>query len=73
MSLYIQIYSGHKTQFQIEGGGVVQGVTKLISTFSAFFRPKTKIMPIKFTKNGVDSLFSGVKFFQKGMEKNQTR
>ena len=24
-----------KTQFQIEGGGVVQGVTKLISTFSA--------------------------------------
>ena len=24
------------TQFQIEGGGVVQGVTKLISTFSAF-------------------------------------
>ena len=26
----------YKTQFQIEGGGVVQGVTKLISTFSAF-------------------------------------
>ena len=25
-----------KTQFQIEGGGVVQGVTKLISTFSTF-------------------------------------
>ena len=25
------------TQLQIEGGGVVQGVTKLISTFSAFF------------------------------------
>ena len=24
------------TQFQIEGGGVVQGVIKLISTFSAF-------------------------------------
>ena len=24
------------TQFQIEGGGVAQGVTKLISTFSAF-------------------------------------
>ena len=26
----------HTTQFQIEGGGVVQGVTKLISTFSTF-------------------------------------
>ena len=25
-----------KTQFQIEGGGVVQGVSKSISTFSAF-------------------------------------
>ena len=25
-----------KTQLQIEGGGVVQGVTKLISFFSAF-------------------------------------
>ena len=24
------------TQFQIEGGGLVQGVTKLIMTFSAF-------------------------------------
>ena len=24
------------SQFQIEGGGVVQGVTKLISTFSTF-------------------------------------
>ena len=28
--------NSHMTQFQIEGGGVVQGVTKLISTFSAF-------------------------------------
>ena len=26
----------YKTQFQIEGGGVVQGVTKLLSTFSVF-------------------------------------
>ena len=26
----------HMTQFQIEGGGLVQGVTKLITTFSAF-------------------------------------
>ena len=31
----------HKTQFQIEGGGMVQGVTKLIMTFSTFFDPKT--------------------------------
>ena len=28
------------TQFQIEGGGMVQGVTKLIMTFSTFFDPK---------------------------------
>ena len=31
-------------------------------------------MPIKFTKNGVQSLFSGSeKVFQKGMKKNPTR
>ena len=28
------------TQFQIEGGGMVQGVTKLIMTFSPFFLAK---------------------------------
>ena len=28
--------NSHTTQFQIEGGGVVQGVTKLIWIFSAF-------------------------------------
>ena len=27
----------HTTQFQIEGGGMVQGVTKLIMTFYTFF------------------------------------
>ena len=39
----ISIYSYQKklctnstTQFQIEGGGLVQGVTKLFTTFSAF-------------------------------------
>ena len=31
----------YMTQFQIEGGGMVQGVTKLIMTFSTFFDPKT--------------------------------
>ena len=60
------------TQFQIEGGGVVQGVTKLILTFSALW-PKTKILPIKFPKNGVDYSFLGSdKFFTKGWEKNPT-
>ena len=27
----------HETQFQIESGGMVQGVTKLIMTFSTLF------------------------------------
>ena len=31
------------TQFQIEGGGMVQGVTKLIMTFSTFFDLTNKI------------------------------
>ena len=31
----------HKTQFQIKGGGLVQGVTKCIPTFSA------KVTPLK--------------------------
>ena len=31
------------TQFQIEGGGVVQGVTKLISTFFSFCDLKLKL------------------------------
>ena len=43
------------TQFQIQGGGLVQGVTKLYTTFSTFL-PKTKIMEIELTKNLVDSL-----------------
>ena len=58
------------TQFQIEGGGVVPGVTRLILNFQLFL-PKTKIMPIKFTKNGFDSSFSGSdKFFKKGRKKS---
>ena len=35
------------TQFQIEGGGLVQGVTKLITIFFPFV---TKTMPIELTK-----------------------
>ena len=38
------------TQFQIEGGGMVQGVAKLIMTFSTFFGPKNLIMPIELKK-----------------------
>ena len=34
--------------------------------------PKTKIMPIKFTKNGVETSFLGSKkFFEKGWKKFQ--
>ena len=35
-TLYLNLFLLFKTQFQIEGGGEVQGVTKLISTFSTF-------------------------------------
>ena len=44
------------TQFQIEGGGMVQGVTKLIMTFSTFFYSKNLDMLIDLRKYGVDSL-----------------
>ena len=47
-----------KTQFQIEDGGLVQGVTKLITillTFVIF----NKTMPIKSTKKVVDSWYLG--------------
>ena len=68
--MVFRIGAGHNTlcvtQFQIEGGGVVQGVTKFILIFFWLSGPKNKIMPIKFTKNGVDSSFSGSeKFFKK--------
>ena len=43
------------TQFQIEGGGTVQGATKLIMTFFTFWA-KTLNMLIALRKNGVDSL-----------------
>ena len=60
------------TQFQIEGGGVVQSVTKLISTFFLkLLWPTTKVMPIKFTKKGVDSSILGSdNFVTKRWEKN---
>ena len=61
----------HMTQFQIEGGGVVQDVNKLFWLFQILW-PKTKIMTIKFTKTGVDSSFLGSElFFTKGWKKNQ--
>ena len=59
------------TQFQIEGGGVVQGVNKFFQLFQLLW-PKTKIMPNKFTKNGVESSFSvSEKFVKKGWKKIQ--
>ena len=40
----------HITQFQVEGGSLVQGVTKLV----------TKTMPIRLTINGVESSYLGI-------------
>ena len=34
------------TQFQTEGGGLVQGITKIITIFFQLLGPKTKIMPM---------------------------
>ena len=47
------------TQFQIKVGGLVQGVPKLITTFSA---PET-IMLVMFTKQFVDSSYLGCWMF----------
>ena len=44
----------YMTQFQIEGGGLVQGVNKLTITFSVL-QPTTKSMKIMLRKNVVDS------------------
>ena len=51
------------TQFQIEGGGVVQGVTKL----------KLKLCQLSLQKMGLNLHFQEVKSFSKRVKKNQTR
>ena len=54
------------TQFQIEGGGLVHGVTKLITILFTFVT-LNKSMPIDLTKNGVDSSYlGGIWFFKIG-------
>ena len=60
------------TQFQIEGGGVVQGVTKFILTFSAFVTKKKNYVNTVYKKKKNDSSFLGSeKFFKKVGEKIQ--
>ena len=54
----------YRTQFQIEGEGLVQGITKLITILFTFVT-LNKTMPIELTKNGVDSSFLGSKCFFK--------
>ena len=57
------------TQFQIEGGGVVQGVTKLISTFFSFCDLKLKLCQLSLQKMGLNHHFQEVKSFSKRDEK----
>ena len=62
----------HTTLFQIEGGGLVQGASKLITYFVNFCDLKKK-MPIHLTKNGVELSYLGYIFCcQKKVEKTQT-
>ena len=58
-----------RTQFQIEGGGVVQGVTKLISTFFSFCDLKLKLCQLSLQKMGLNHHFQEVKSFSKRDEK----
>ena len=59
-------HTAPNTQFQIDGGGTVRGVTKLITPFW----PKTKIMVVEFTQTWVDSLYLGfVMFLMKQVKK----
>ena len=48
----------YMTQFQIEGGGLVRGVTKLIAILLTFVN-LTKTMPIELTKKWIDSSYLG--------------
>ena len=57
------------TQFQIEGGGVVQGVTKLISTFFSFCDLKLKLCQLSLQKMGLNLHYQEVKSFSKRDEK----
>ena len=59
-------------QFQIEGGGVVQGVIKLISTFFSFCDPKLKLGQKGLQKMRLILNFQEVKCFFKSAEKNPT-
>ena len=57
---------------QFEGGGIVQGVTKLITTFFNLFNLKQKKSSSSVDKNEVDSSYLGVvRFFKNGEKKNQ--
>ena len=61
-----------RTQFQIEDGGVVQGVTKLISTFSAFCDLKLKLGQLSLQKMGLILNFQEKNSFSKRDDKNPT-
>ena len=52
-----------KTELQIESGGLVQGVTKSITTFSTFMTLKTKFCQLSWQKMELYDLIKEIKGF----------